>query len=556
MDLINKAYQPIREVFLAMSVGGRITAGLLLTAIVVGLAFLTTNAASEPDEYLLSGQPFSQTELAKMEAAFAKANLNGYEIVADRVRIPRGQKAAYVAALVDGDALPPNPATFMDLATSDANPFESKQQREAKLKHAREKQLSHVVSHMNGIRTATVTYDEQEKGGFPRRVEKTAVAAVWSESSNGLDEKQVRSIRDFVAGSIAGLSRENVTVIDQTLGISYAGGEGGFHSIADDPYAARKRRYEEEWRQKIQQTLSMIPGVIVGVNVELDPELIHDKASVEYDPKKTAAVAVKENRKSASSNAPAPGGRPGAVPNGVTANIGAVVSQIEGAQTESEESGSEQFNSVSRSETRGSKAAYVPTVVKASIRVPQSYFAKIWREMNPPTEGQGTPQPTPAQLQEVEAQVKASIEQAVVALLLKQEAGADPYTAVTVTTYQDLSTPAPEEPTLAAQTATWLAANWETLGMVLLGLMSLGMLRSIVRAAPLAAEMPSQTAATPLERAMSANNEEEDEFEPVRRLHSRFRMSGPNLRAELAEMVREDPESAAKVLSKWIGELN
>jgi flagellar M-ring protein FliF len=36
----------------------------------------------------------------------------------------------------------------------------------------------------------------------------------------------------------------------------------------------------------------------------------------------------------------------------------------------------------------------------------------------------------------------------------------------------------------------------------------------------------------------------------------RFRVSGPNLKEELADMVREDPDSAAKVLAKWIGEVN
>lgn len=560
MDFLSKAYQPVRDVFLSMTVGARLTAGLLLTAIIVGLAFLVTRTSGEAEEYLLSGQPFSVTELAAMEAAFAKANLSGYQIVADRVRIPRGQKAAYVAALVDGDALPPNPATFMDTATTQANPFESKQQREARLKHAREKQLSHVVSHMLGIRTATVTFDEHEKGGFPRHVEKTAVAAVWSEAGSGLTEKQVRSIRDYIAASIAGLSRDNVTVIDQTLGVSYAGrGEaGGVFDLSDDPYAVRKHRYEEEWRRKILQTLAMVPGVVVGVNVELDPDLVHDRASVEFDPKKTATVEARENRKVESTTGPQRGGRPGAVSNGVTANTGAAVAQIEGPQSESEESQSEQVNSVSRSELRGSKAAYVPTVVKASIRIPQSYFTKVWREQNPPSSGQAPAPPTLAQLQDVETQVKSSIEQAVVALLLEQEAGADPYTAVTVTTYQDLTASPPEAPSLAAQTMTWLGGNWQTVGMGLLGLLSLVMLRGMTREG--AAAMESQ----PLERRLPpitdtprvADEEEDDEAAQVRALTRRFRASGPNLRAELTEMVRDDPDSAAKVLSKWIGEVN
>jgi flagellar M-ring protein FliF len=559
MDFFSKAYQPIRDLFASMSIGARITAGLLLAAIVVGLAFLVTRGASEADEYLLSGQPFSESELARMEGAFAKANLGGYQIVGNRVRIPQGQKAAYVAALVDGEALPPNPSTFMDVATNDANPFESKQQREARLKHAREKQLSHVISHMTGVRTATVAYDEQEKGGFPRRVEKTAVAAVWPEGP-GLTEKQIRSIRDYVAGSIAGLGRDNVTVIDQSLGVSYSGGEGGFFPTADDAYAARKRGYEEEWREKILANLSMVPGVVVGVNVELDSELIDQRMSVEFDPKKTAAVATKESRKTENSTGPAPGGRPGAVPNGVTANAGAAVAQVESPKSESEVSDAEQINNVSRNETRGSKAAYVPKVVKASIRVPQSYFTEVWQRANPPAAGEPAAVPTAGQLQDVESKTKQSIESAVVALLLEQEAGADPYTAVTVTTYQDLKAPEPEAPTITAQTTTWLGGNWQTLSMVLLGLVSLVMLRGVVRSGPARAAEGSapedDEGPLPAARVAAPIEEEPEETEAQRRLKGRFRISGPNLKAELAEMVREDPESAAKVLSKWIGEMN
>jgi flagellar M-ring protein FliF len=524
---------------------------------VVGLSFLVTRGASEPDEYLLSGQPFSEEELARMEGAFAKVQLSGYQVIGNRVRIPQGQKASYVAALVDGDALPPNPETFMDEATNDANPFESKQQREARLKHAREKQLSHVISNMTGVRKATVTFDEQEKGGFPRRVEKTAVAAVWPEGV--LTEKQIRSIRDYVAASIAGLGRDNVTVIDQSLGVSYSGGEGGFFPTVDDAYAARKRGYEEEWRRKILENLSMVPGVVVGVNVELDSELIHERASVEFDPKKTAAAATKESRKTETSTGPAPGGRPGAVPNGVTHNAGAAVAQVESPKSESEVSDAEQINNVSRNEIRGSKAAYVPNVVKASIRVPQSYYANVWLEANPPAPGEPPAAPTPAQLQDIETREKNSIKDAVVALLLEQEAGRDPYTAVTVTTYQDLKVPEPESPTIAAQTTTWLGGNWQTVSMVLLGLVSLVMLRGVVRSGPAPAaegSMPEDSGPLPAARASQPVEDEPQETEAQRLLKGRFKISGPNLKAELAEMVREDPESAAKVLSKWIGELN
>ena len=38
----------------------------------------------------------------------------------------------------------------------------------------------------------------------------------------------------------------------------------------------------------------------------------------------------------------------------------------------------------------------------------------------------------------------------------------------------------------------------------------------------------------------------------------KYRMdgSGPNLRTELTDMVREDPDAAAEILRTWIGEAN
>jgi hypothetical protein len=44
--------------------------------------------------------------MTAIEAAFAQAGLGGSSVVGNRIRIPRGQKAAYLAAMADGAALP------------------------------------------------------------------------------------------------------------------------------------------------------------------------------------------------------------------------------------------------------------------------------------------------------------------------------------------------------------------------------------------------------------------------------------------------------------------
>jgi len=49
----------------------------------------------------------------------------------------------------------------------------------------------------------------------------------------------------------------------------------------------------------------------------------------------------------------------------------------------------------------------------------------------------------------------------------------------------------------------------------------------------------------------SADN---DEPEPVRALKANFRATGPDLKAELQDIVKENPDAAATILRSWIGE--
>ena len=47
---------------------------------------------------------------------------------------------------------------------------------------------------------------------------------------------------------------------------------------------------------------------------------------------------------------------------------------------------------------------------------------------------------------------------------------------------------------------------------------------------------------------------DEDDPEPVKVLKTRFAISGPDLKAELREIVKENPDAAATILRSWIGE--
>src|SRR5688500_7484224 len=102
MNFLNQAYTQLADLFRSMTPAARITTGPLLVVVVVSLAYLFQLKTSGSDEYLFGGRIFSQDELGVMEAAIAQAGLNNAENVGNRIRVPRGLKHKYLAALVDG----------------------------------------------------------------------------------------------------------------------------------------------------------------------------------------------------------------------------------------------------------------------------------------------------------------------------------------------------------------------------------------------------------------------------------------------------------------------
>jgi flagellar M-ring protein FliF len=557
MDFVNQAAAQLAELMRSMSVGTRIATGLLLIVVVVSLAWLFQYQVAGGDEYLLGGRPFTQSELTAIETAFANAGLGKSQVIGSQIRIPRGQKALYLAALADGNALPADFNKYLDEAIKADSPWSSAKSFEMRRWNAKQKELSLIIGRMKGIESATVQYDEETKRGLVSQKQKTAMVAVQTRGGGQLDEEQIKAIRNVVASAYAGLDRRHISITNLN-GATYGGsiGENGL-SEEESIYAAHKLRYEREFQRKIQQQLAYIPGVIVGVNAELNPETQHSSQTVKLDPK-PVTVRTEEMQKESTSHAPQVAGRPGAQSNGV-GNQPVALQQTTNAGGESQmtESRSDTQNVPGHDTTLTQLAPLVPKKVTASIDIPVSYYTEVWRKRNPQPADKAAKPPDAAEIATIETETKNRIKETVRNLLPDVEKGTNPYPHIVVESYTDLP-PAPlVPPTLTANAGTWLAENWQTLALVGVGLLSLLMLRSMVRssagAAPAAPTAAASQPAQPRVAIHEAPADEEDP-EPMKVLKTRFAVSGPDLKAELREIVKENPDAAASILRSWIGE--
>ncbi len=188
-----------------------------------------------------------------------------------------------------------------------------------------------------------------------------------------------------------------------------------------------------------------------------------------------------------------------------------------------------------------------------------SYFVKVWQQQNPGANGAAPRQPTQVELGDFVSKQTTTLTTHIAKLLPPrniENPDRDPIGDVSVHTFQDFPTAELAGPSFADSALGWLGNHWSTLGTGFFGLVSLLMLRSLVKAIPVpearttteetdAAE--TATPAAPGEPAAVAA----DGSTPKKLL--RRAKSGTSLRDELAEIVKEDPDTAASILKSWIG---
>ena len=224
MDILNRAYSQLVELFQSMTPGARLMAGLLMVAVLLGGGYFYTHQSLTPDMDLMHGVPVTPGQLPLMEAAFEKAKLKGYEIRGGTsIFVPRGQESAYMAALVAAKALPKGLGAAQREAIDNNNLLEFGPQREARMKVATQDVLAQAICEMPGIRTAYVLYNVDSRPGPFKDKVVTAAVTIQPTASDGLDAALVSSIRVMVAHAIADLKPENVAVTDLAAGRTWSG---------------------------------------------------------------------------------------------------------------------------------------------------------------------------------------------------------------------------------------------------------------------------------------------------------------------------------------------
>jgi flagellar M-ring protein FliF len=551
MDFLNQAVAQVRDLFLSMTPAARVTSVLLVAVIGVSLGFLVQQQSAGPDDYLFNGEFLAPADADRVEAAIAQAGLNGWTREGNRIKVPRGQMAEYLGAVADAGALPVDHDTIIQQAL-DLGPFVDEHTRKERLEAAREQQLSMIISSMDGIEDAKVIYDVQQARGLSRKTKATATVSVRPEPGEPLDPQRSKLIRKAVAGAIAGLTVDDVVLVN--LGDGTIGGNEISPEAFDSPYFQHRVAFEQQMRSKIENLLQHIPGVQVQVTAELSPALTRETRTVAAEGEATA-LRESNQEKTVDTQHVNNGGRPGLIAQGPGRGSENVpVTTVKNTESDLQ---SEQNYFIPTKDELMTEAGLVPEHVRAAVAVPTSYLISMFREQQR-RKGEDPSQPLPADINTTLELFRKQVEndvKGVVVPLLPKELAQNNFSDVAVSFFETLTQEPVEPPSTASNAMVWASQNFNTLTMAGVALVSLVMLRSMVKGLPTpeplaAAGMPTLSFASASTTEAKGEAPEEEPEDPQR---PRLRLKkGKSLSDELTTIVKEDPDSAAAILRTWI----
>ncbi|MCA9093152.1 MAG: hypothetical protein KDA68_06670, partial [Planctomycetaceae bacterium] len=219
METLKQTTEQFQTLYKGMTPSQRGT--LLIVPLLVfgalGLLMYTSGIGSS-DEYLLGGKVFSSQELSRAQSALGQSGLSDYRIDGNRIAVSRSNVDRYTATLVANSSLPADFAQDFDNMVEKIGTFTTESHRRDMMDEGRKRRLSKIMSAMDDVEEAVIDWDRPAVKGFRRNSFTAAQVSIRLKGGQSLTGEQVRSFKAFVAGALAEVSRDQVTVTDLSTG--------------------------------------------------------------------------------------------------------------------------------------------------------------------------------------------------------------------------------------------------------------------------------------------------------------------------------------------------
>lgn len=543
METLKRATEQFQSLYKGMtpSQRGTLIVVPLLVFGALGLLMYTSGVGGS-DDFLLGGKAFTPQELEQAQEALSQSGMTDFRIDGNRIAVSRGDVDRYTATLVAHSSLPADFAQDFDKMLEKIGTFTTESHRKDMLDEGRKRRLSKILNAMDDVDAAIVDWDRPTTRRFGKEAIPAAQVSIRLKGSQPLTGEQVRSFKAFVAGALAGVGRDQVTVTDLSTGRTV--GPSSVQDAELDRVLLLTEQHKSRYEAEITKALEHIPDVKIAVNVELDPI----RSTVERETvlqTKPFAVQNRTEKRESQADERTVKGEPGVGSNRP------VQAQQHAAATPGNQSGrkmketlEETTNIPSVTNTERRTEGFFPKNVTVAVSIPKDYYEKVARD-----EGltEGTTEDEKKKFRSDVGVIQTGVEQDIKAQVSKLiPAGTSPDNVVVQSYRRNIK----EIEVSATSSYLSMAGDWfgqwgSTLG---LGILAIVALRMLSKGMVPSGELAQATANAGVDSGAGRIEEDEGMVEGERSPLP----ATPTVRDELQTMVRDNPEMAATLLSRWI----
>jgi flagellar M-ring protein FliF len=365
MDFLRQTWLQVQEHLKGLTLSQKMVIGLCAGMIAMSMAWLMHWSAT-PDMVALLDQSFQPSQLASAQRELQKCGVS-YTVSGDRILLPADKRDLALARLQESEALPTDTTIGFTKLMEQQSIWMSNEERIWQRDLALGNELARVLKNFTGVRSARVFIERPNKRGFgDNHTEPKASVQLTMKENAAVSHGFVQAVASFVSGAVVGLKPENVSIVDSS-GKPYRIRNKDTAMAAD--LLADTREQEEHYADKIRSQLAFISGILVNVRAEPETE------AKRIEDRQVKAMAMEEETTSNNERAAANQGEPGVTPN--------TAASVPTGPTGSNRDETVEHNKYGPGDQKTTVTQNMVGAIKrltASVNVPRSYMIQAFKQ--------------------------------------------------------------------------------------------------------------------------------------------------------------------------------
>jgi len=247
----------------------RYRAVMLAIVVLIALAVIQINhlQVNSPMAELFNGE-LNRRDVERIQLAFGNANLNGFDIQDNRVLVPQQRRSEYLRAITEQNAIPQHLQVDAPEAES-VNMFMSRSQQKSLSRQRKKEQIRKMVTRLPFVEQAWFEMDVADSHSAFDAAAQTAVISIEASEGVILDSVQVDTVTRIIKGAIAGITADQIQVIDIHSGYAHDGNRQTDANQVAHVNGLPALEQQNYFENRIRRSLTDLSGVEVAVKVDV-----------------------------------------------------------------------------------------------------------------------------------------------------------------------------------------------------------------------------------------------------------------------------------------------